>query len=201
MLSDKFCPFVQKYLGRSNTVINQSNTDTWPVVTCLFYLFILFEVSVSYKNKYLQLILNNMMSTLWWDRMSAIRRVWRYQRGNQNRISKKNRQNNDQKKKVQKDKQRSTKHTYKTKDRVTRTPQKTGGELMCSGRVSSSCSTNGIRGVNLVTNPVISHEWGKDREVFTTSGTYPWSLVTQIFHNGQPSHGGDRKTVEVMTST
>jgi hypothetical protein len=23
----------------------------------------------------------------------------------------------------------------------------------------------------------------------------------QIFHNGQPSHGGDRKTVEVMTST
>ena len=35
----------------------------------------------------------------------------------------------------------------------------------------------------------------------TTSGTYPWSLVKQIFHNGQPSHGGDRKTFEVMTST
>jgi len=30
--------------------------------------------------------------------------------------------------------------------------------------------------------------------VFTTSGTYPWSFVTQIFHNGQPSQGGDRKT-------
>jgi hypothetical protein len=29
----------------------------------------------------------------------------------------------------------------------------------------------------------------KDREVFATSGTYPWSFVTQIFHNGQPSHG------------
>jgi len=29
--------------------------------------------------------------------------------------------------------------------------------------------------------------------VFTTSGTYPWSFVTQIFHSGQPSHGGDRK--------
>ena len=41
------------------------------------------------------------------------------------------------KQKVQKDKQRSTKHTYKTKDRVTRTPLKTGGELRCSGRVSS----------------------------------------------------------------
>ena len=37
--------------------------------------------------------------------------------------------------------------------------------------------------------------------MFTTSGTYPWSFVTPIFHNGQPSHGGDRKTFEVMTST
>ena len=27
------------------------------------------------------------------------------------------------------------------------------------------------------------------------------SVVTQIFHNGQPSRGGDRKTFEVMTST
>ena len=105
------------------------------------------------------------------------------------------------KEKVQKDKQRSTKHTYKTKDRVTRTPLKTGDELRCSGRVSSSCSTSGTRRANLATNPVISREWGKDREVFTTSGTYPWSFVTQIFQNGQPSHGGDRKIFEVMTST
>jgi hypothetical protein len=37
--------------------------------------------------------------------------------------------------------------------------------------------------------------------VLTTSGTYPWSFVTQIFHSGQPSHGGDCKTFEVMTST
>jgi hypothetical protein len=35
--------------------------------------------------------------------------------------------------------------------------------------------------------------------MLTTSGTYPWSFVTQIFHNGQPSHDGDRKTFEVMT--
>ena len=59
------------------------------------------------------------------------------------------------KEKVQKDKQRSAKYTYKTKDRVTRTPLKTGDELRCSGRVSSSCSTSGTRRVNLVTNPVI----------------------------------------------
>ncbi len=51
-------------------------------------------------------------------------------------------------KKVQKDKQRSTKHTHEIKDRVTQTPLKTGGELKCSGRVSSSCSTSGTRRVN-----------------------------------------------------
>jgi hypothetical protein len=59
---------------------------------------------------------------------------------------------------------------------------------MCSERISSSYSTSDTRRVNLVTNPVISHERVNDREVFTTSGTYPWSFVTQIFHNGQPSH-------------
>jgi hypothetical protein len=42
--------------------------------------------------------------------------------------------------------------------------------------------------------------FGIFREVLTTSGTYPWSFVTQIFHNGQPSHGGDRKIFEVITS-
>ena len=64
------------------------------------------------------------------------------------------------KEKVQKEKQRSTKYTHKTKDRVTRTPLKSGSELRCSGRVSNSCSTSGTRRVILVTNPVISHEWG-----------------------------------------
>ena len=84
------------------------------------------------------------------------------------------------KEKVQKDKQLSTKHTHKTKDRVTRTPLKTGGTQVLR-RVSSSYSTSGTRRITLVTNPVISQEWGKDRRVFTTSGTYPWSFVTQIF--------------------
>ena len=58
----------------------------------------------------------------------------------------------------QKDKQRSIKHTHKTKDRVTRTPLKTGSELMYSGRVSSSRSTSDTRLINQVTNPVICHE-------------------------------------------
>jgi hypothetical protein len=37
---------------------------------------------------------------------------------------------------------------------------------MCSRRVRSSFSTSDIRRVNLVTNPVISHERGKDRDDF-----------------------------------
>jgi hypothetical protein len=85
----------------------------------------------------------------------SLRRVWRYQRGNQNLYIEEEQTTQWPKEKLQKDKQRSTKHTYKTKDRVTRTPLKTGGELRCSGKVSSSCSTSGTRRVNLVTNPVI----------------------------------------------
>ena len=93
----------------------------------------------------------------------------------------------------------STKHTHKAKDRVTRTTLKTG--LHSDALELSSCSTSDTCSVNIVTHPVISRECGKDREVFTTSGTYPWSFVTQIFHRGEPSHGGGRKIFEVMTST
>jgi hypothetical protein len=87
--------------------------------------------------------------------------------GNQNPYIEEEQTTQWPKEKVHRDKQRSTKHTHKTKDQVTRTPLKTWSELRCSVRVSGSCSTSGTRRVNLVTNPVISHEWGKDREVFT----------------------------------
>jgi len=63
------------------------------------------------------------------------------QRDNQNPHIEEEQTTQWSKEKVQKNKQRSTKYTYKTKDRVTRTPLKTGGELRCSGRVGSSCST------------------------------------------------------------
>jgi hypothetical protein len=69
------------------------------------------------------------------------RTVWRYQRGNQNLYIAEGQTTQWPIEKVQKDKQRSTKHTHKTKDRVTRIPLKTVGELRCSERVSSSCST------------------------------------------------------------
>jgi hypothetical protein len=71
-----------------------------------------------------------------------IRRAWRCQRCNQNSYIEEEQTTQWSKEKVQKNKQRSTKHTYNTKDRVTRTPLKTGSELKCSGRVSSSCSTS-----------------------------------------------------------
>ena len=53
-----------------------------------------------------------------------MRRVCRYQRGNQNLYIKEGQTTQCPKEKVQKDKQRYTKHTHKTKDRVTRIPLK-----------------------------------------------------------------------------
>ena len=105
----------------------------------------------------------------------------------------KNSKHNGQKKKKQKDKQRSTKHTHKIKYRVTRTPLKRGGELRCSGRVGSSCSSKDTRHVNLVTNSVISHEWGNNYDMrhldialsvlsFTASD-YPFSTFKRVFQN------------------
>jgi len=43
-------------------------------------------------------------------------------------------------------------------DRATRTPLNSRDEHMCSGSISSFCSTSGIRRFFLVTNPVISHQ-------------------------------------------
>jgi hypothetical protein len=86
------------------------------------------------------------------------RRVRRYRKGNQNPYNEEEHTTPWPQEKVQKDKQRSTKHTYKTNDRVIRTPLRTGGEIGFSGGVSSYCSTRDNHRVNLVTNPVISHE-------------------------------------------
>jgi hypothetical protein len=48
---------------------------------------------------------------------TKLRRVWRYQRGNQNPYNEEKHITQWPKEKVQKDKQRYTKYTYKTKDR------------------------------------------------------------------------------------
>jgi hypothetical protein len=37
--------------------------------------------------------------------------------------------------------------------------------------------------------------------VYDNWNIYPWSFLTQIIHNGQPSHVGNRKIFKVTTST
>jgi hypothetical protein len=91
-----------------------------------------------------------------------LRRVWRYQKGQSESINGRTDNTTAERKRTNNDLKNIT---QKTKDRVTRTPLTIGGELSCSWRVSGSCSTSDIRRATLVTNPVISHEWGKDREV------------------------------------
>ena len=59
-------------------------------------------------------------------RNKGLRRVWKYQRGNQNPYIEEEQTTQWPKEKVQMYKQRSTKHTYETKDRFTRTPLKPG---------------------------------------------------------------------------
>ena len=99
----------------------------------------------------------------------------------------KDRQHNDQTKKDYKNNLQNIKRN--TKDLATR--KSIRDEHMCSGRVSSSCSTSGTRCVALIAN-------SQKRGVLTANLTYSWSFMTQIFPTGQPSHGGDRKTFEVM---
>ena len=107
-------------------------------------------------------------------------RIWLYHRGNQNPYIEEEQATLWPKEKVQiRDKQRFTKHTHKTKDRVTRTPLKIVVELRFTGRVSSSCSTSGTCRANIVTNPVISHERGKDREVFIYC-LERWDVINMI---------------------
>jgi len=55
--------------------------------------------------------------------------------------------------------------TQKTKDWAARTPQNTDGELVCCGRMCSSCSTSGNRRVTLV----VSHKRGNDDTMATTT--------------------------------
>jgi hypothetical protein len=72
-----------------------------------------------------------MLRPLQWQRtirsfqLKLLRRVWRYQRVNQNPYIEEEQTTQWPKENKQNAKQRSTKHTYKTKDRVTRTSLKT----------------------------------------------------------------------------
>ena len=119
--------------------------------------------------------------------MTLLRIVWRDQRGNQLPYIK-NRLHNGEKKKYKK---RSS----------NRSPTKDRGELRCSRRVCRSWCISGTRRVNIVTNPIISREWVKDRAVLTISGHIGDHCDTDIFYSGQPSHGGDHNICDDFTFT
>jgi len=62
---------------------------------------------------------------------------------------------------------------------------KNGKELWCFVRVSRTCFTSYTRRVTIGTNPVISHEGGKNDGIVTTrKRTYQWPSMTLIFING-----------------
>ena len=100
------------------------------------------------------------------------RRVWRYQKGNQDPYIEEEQTAQWPKETAQKDKQRSTKHTYQNKNRVTRTPLKTGGELRCSGRVSSSCT---------ISDTVVIVWVYQDTTVFTMTSRFRFTASDLIF--------------------
>ena len=58
----------------------------------------------------------------------------------------------------------------------------------------TNCYSYGTRRATLVTNPVISHESGKDRksqcDYDKRQINYLWLFVTQTFRNDKPSNGG-----------
>jgi hypothetical protein len=116
------------------------------------------------------------------DKTIQLRRIWRYQRSNQNPYIEEEQTTQWPKEKVQNDKQRSTKHTHKTNDRVTRTPLKTGGDLGCSGRVCSSYSINDTRRVNLVTNMTCALFWLKVIRHYQNCPSFFdwWRLITSL---------------------
>ena len=80
----------------------------------------------------------------------------------------------------QKDKQWSIKH-YIVSQRLSITnPTKNWGGLVCSGRVSSACSSFDTRYFILAKYTLTSHashKWGNDGIDFMTNLTYPWLLL------------------------
>jgi hypothetical protein len=150
--------------------MNQHHNSNYSVFILLIFVISLQTIYVIWNCRYCPetniltcLKRNNCIVVI--DTSLNCRRVWKYQRSNPNPYIEET-DNTMATKKGQRDKQRSTKKTYKIKDRVTQTPLKIGGELRCSGRLSNSSSTSGNHRFNLVTNIVISHEWGKDRELY-----------------------------------
>ena len=100
-----------------------NSSSLWKIIYPNIWLFYSLPYNSPLKSEkqcFIRVIIHNAIYIL--------RRVWRYQSGNQNPQIDEEQTTQWIKEKGQKDQQRSTKHTYKTKYRVTRTPLK----LVCS---------------------------------------------------------------------
>ena len=120
--------------------------------------------------------------------------VWRTQRGNQKSYIEEG-QIIQCKKKDTRTKHYVQNATQKINNLATQTKLKFSSELRCPGKINGFCPICGTRRDTLLTNPVISHEWGTHRIMIMTNGTHLWSfvthIVTHIFRNC-----GDRKTLK-----
>jgi hypothetical protein len=143
-------------LGKLQTTSTSTNIDTWLsrwlVDTCHSCWHMLLRLNVTKIDTWLSRWLVDTCHSCWHmllrpnvtkiDTWLSLNKDWQ--------------QHKDQKKKEKRTNNDLQSFTQKTRDRVTRTLLKTGGELMCSGRIGSSCFTGGTLCVTLVTNPVIS---------------------------------------------
>ena len=100
--------------------------------------------------------------------------VWRYLRGNQKPLIEEGQTMQLPKKEQHNNIQHTT---QKTKDWATRTSLKPG--INPSNPEEQAVPVLHVTPVTHMTHPVISHEWGKDRIVISTKGSYPWSFVTR----------------------
>ena len=102
----------------------------------LWLLIWYFQTFVSYElQKKLFWMIKSYHETILYILQYYVRRVWRYQRDNQNPWIEEEQTIQWPIEKVQTDKQRSTKHTHIAKDRVTRTPLTIGGELRVANQI------------------------------------------------------------------
>ena len=114
-----------KQYRQYNTVTQQNIANTILPFPPSWYIYLCIElIPISQVITYEMVMIRAPDNVLfWWSYFPLfsgnIRRVWRYQTGNQNPYIEEQQTTQWPKEKLQKDNQRSTKFTHKTKDRVT----------------------------------------------------------------------------------
>ena len=93
------------------------------------------------------------------------------------RKSKNDKQYNSQMKRDKRTNSDLQNNTLKTKDRATRTPLKTGVDLRCFGRGSSSCSTCGTRRVTIFTNSCPSRSAARHVALICVISHFPYPIT------------------------